>query len=129
MGISYLPSSEGVDIIPIISFAYCKLHSFKEKHKIPHRDQLQLLIWPIGLFLLKNILYSSGSNSGSKLHIQWSILPHPLVFTSTSDGLYSHIHSLYSHIQRSVLPHPGSILPHPVVYTSTFQQSIHDVIE
>ena len=85
------------------------------------RIKSHLLIWLIGLFLPKNIFPSSGSNSGKKLHIQWSILPHPVVCTSTSGGQYSHIHGLYSHIRRSVLPHP-------VVYICAFQQSIQALI-
>ena len=95
-----------------------------KKVKILLKDHLHLLIWPIGLFLLKNISSSSGSISGKKLNIQWSILSHPEVNTFKSGGLNSHIRGQYSHIRRSVLPHPGSILPHPVVYTSTFQQAI-----
>ena len=105
----------------ICNKSYILKEGVHEKMKPLLKDQLHLMLWPIGLFLLKNISSSSGSNSGKKLHIQWSILPHPVVCTSTSGGLYSHIHGLYSHIRRSVLPHP-------VVYTSVFQQSIQAVI-
>ena len=58
-----------------------------------HKKMNTLLIDQLHLIFLLKINYNCfGSNSSKSLYIQMSILPHLVVCTSTSRGLFSHTH-------------------------------------